>query len=409
MRRLHHLGFILSLSLLLAACDFISSIDDPIDRVDADSLNVPSQVPFLITGVQHRLATTNSQISVQSSLLSDQFFFSTLVQNATFPTFQEIDLGQILLSNVTIRGSWRHATELRFLADDLIDRVENRIEFEEGQEDLIQQGLFTGYLYGAIARHIMATYFALDQTTPGGVIDAGPFIPAAELYADAANRYTTALDYAPSGYHERVTNSLLARTLLYSGDYSGAYAAAQDGMSPAWRLEEGPDDPPFQTLYSPGIPNDWFNDGGRGRTQIVADMRFFDEPDPRAPVEPATMTAAAQQQGIQYYRQARYIPSDAPITFISWQENNLMLAELALRGMGGESPLELVNENRAAASLGPLESVDLEILERERDYQLFTEGQRLPDQHRFDSWHLPAGAWQYLPIPDSERLTNPNL
>ncbi len=33
----------------------------------------------------------------------------------------------------------------------------------------------------------------------------------------------------------------------------------------------------------------------------------------------------------------------------------------------------------------------------EREKELFTMGLRLPDQHRFDTWHLGADTWQFFP------------
>ena len=45
----------------------------------------------------------------------------------------------------------------------------------------------------------------------------------------------------------------------------------------------------------------------------------------------------------------------------------------------------------------------------ERDKELFTMGLRLPDQRRFDAWHLGADTWQYFPITQSERNGNDNF
>lgn len=405
-------GVVAILCLSLAACDaFIDDVQPPIDRVPGELLNDVSQVNFLITGVQHRHNTVNGAITVNASLLSDQFFFDTRVQNATFPTFREIDQGDILGDNNTVRNLFRQLGEYRYLADDLIDRVENRIQFGENDQALRRRALYFGNLHGAIARYYYATYFGLTPTRGGGVINVGPFIPSAQMYQQAVERFLAArqilqqgiagLSGAAADRELRVLNSLLARTYLYAGDFQAARTAAQAGM------QQG--DAPFQTRYVSQSPNPWFSDGGRGRTQIVAAMRFFEAQDPRAPVEPAPMVTGAN---VQFYRQALYIPNDAPITFMSWQENNLMLAELAIRLDGAAGLVEAntrVNANRAAAGLQPITVTGLADIERERDFQLFTQGQRLPDQRRFGTFHLPQGRWQYLPIPDDERNANPNL
>ena len=86
-----------------------------------------------------------------------------------------------------------------------------------------------------------------------------------------------------------------------------------------------------------------------------------------------------------------------------------MLAELTLRGQNGGDALTLVNEVRASHGIDPLSSVDLDAFYVERDKELFVTGNRLPDERRFNKWHLGAGTWQYLPITSDERNSNPNL
>jgi hypothetical protein len=80
-----------------------------------------------------------------------------------------------------------------------------------------------------------------------------------------------------------------------------------------------------------------------------------------------------------------------------------MLAELVLKGVGTGDALALVNANRTSHGLADLGSIDLAGLIIEREKELFCTGNRLPDQRRFDLWHLGAGTWQYLPLTMSER------
>lgn len=390
------------LGLLFSACDaFVGDTADPIDRIPSPLLDSPSQVPFLRTGVQNRFNTVNAQLTVAASLLSDQFFFDTRVFNATFPTYREIDQGDIPLDNNTVRNAYRQLGEYRFLADDLVDRVTNRITFAADQEALRNSALYIGNLHGGIARYMYGTYIGLRPNEGGGVINVGPFIPTPQIYAEAIARFETARGLAPNAAEQRIVNSLIARTHLYNGNFAAARTAAQAGM------QQG--DAPFQSRFVSTSQNEWWVAGGRGRTQIVAAQRFFQAQDPRAPVEPAPMVANA---GVQFYRQALYTTNDAPINFMSWQENNLMLAELAVRldgAAGLVTATTLVNANRAAAGLPPIAVTGLDTIMQERDFQLFTQGARLADQRRTNTFHLPAGAWRYLPIPLDERNANPNI
>ena len=86
-----------------------------------------------------------------------------------------------------------------------------------------------------------------------------------------------------------------------------------------------------------------------------------------------------------------------------------MRAELSLRGVGGEDALQLVNEVRSSHGLEDLTSVNLDTVLEERDKELFCTGSRLPDQRRFERWHLSSDKWQYLPIPLDERNNNPHF
>lgn len=407
MRLLLSIGAVIALGLALASCDaYIENLEHPIDRIPSDVLNSPEQVPFLITGVQQRHAQSHMNLGVQAGLLSDQFrFCHGVVVGCTFPTYRQLaQETPLLINNTSVRGLWVLQSQHRSLADELIDRVENRITFGPGQETLRQEGLFHGYLHAGLSRLNLAAFWGIDQTTGGAVINAGPFMPSAELYAEAVSRFQTALTHSPSAYLTRVTNSLLARTHLYAGNYQQARAAAQNGM------QQG--DPSWDALYSTRTPNYWFSASGPGRVQAVVMPRFENSGDPRAPVARAPMTAAAAALGLQMFRQARYNAQETPKPVINWQENHLMLAELALRldgAAGTVTALTLVNEARASYGMAPVALVDMGVIERERDFTLFTQAQRLVDQRRFGSWHLPAGTWQYLPIPDSERLTNPHI
>ena len=124
---------------------------------------------------------------------------------------------------------------------------------------------------------------------------------------------------------------------------------------------------------------------------------------------PAAMTPG--QSYVRYF-QMKYPNADSPISIINWQENHLVLAELALRSESvNVTALDAINAVRSSYGLSSLESVDLDVLIHERDKELFCQGQRLIDQNRFSgnlNWHLPNNTWHYLPIPFEEELNNPN-
>jgi len=394
--------FIFSASVLFNACeDFVTDIDPLIDAVEDERLDDQNQLNFVIKGVKTQYSEVADALSVLSGDLSDELIYDSNLQGASFPSFQEIDIGEIQFDNTSVQNLFDDLGEMRLFADDLVRRT-NSITIDD--QDLENSALFTGNLIGGMARFFYATYFGLNPDQGGGVLDNGPFIPSADMYDLAIEKLKAALAYA-TDYDTRLTNTLIARAYLYKGDYANAATYADVGLING--------DVPFQSLHSVDADNYWWGYAGSGRCQLGVAFRFHDYivADPlEANRIQIVETAALDTTTIPvYYRQDMYPEQSSPINAATWQENNLMLAELALRGAGSGNALDLVNEVRSSYGLADLAAVDLDVVYIERDKELFTTGAHLADQHRFDKWHLPAGAWKFLPITQDERNNNPNI
>ncbi|MBN2731260.1 MAG: RagB/SusD family nutrient uptake outer membrane protein [Balneolaceae bacterium] len=395
--------------LLLPACDnFVNEVDDPIDVVNSQALTTEDQVPFYMTGVKGRYDIFHDNMTVIACGLSDACVFqSEFVSDATFPTFQDIDIGEITLDNNSVDGPFTTIGQARFLADDFLSRVAE-IEFSDAA--LKQEALYTGNLYGGLARYNYAVYFGLNENEGGGVIDAGPFIPSSEMFALASDKLQAALNNAPTEYEARVVNSLLGRIQLYQGNYDAAEPFLEAGMV------EG--DAPLQAEYSLESQNAWAAQAGRSRNQYTIDERFQDYIDEnpqeanRIPIEvlpESELQDAGVAAGRDFYRQTKYEePSD--INIMKWQENHLMLAEIAVRDGNPATALTLINEVRASHDIDPFVGVvTMDVILEERDKELFVTGERMIDQRRTNTFHLPEGTWRYFPITQSERNQNENF
>ncbi len=436
--------------LLLPACDqLVEDVDDPIDTAADEELNTADQADFLISGVQGRFASTHDRTGLFASMLSDQFIFGG--SGATFPTFQQLDAADIVLDNNSVDGSLIQLGEYRFLADDLLRRIDiidglspEEGGWPEGEADPERmRALFNAEFHSGLARYFWATFFGISEQEGGGVIselespespDRGDFIPSDEMYAKAVDRLENnalplAGDYLDGGdseYDSRVIHTILARIHLFQGNLDAAEEYAENG------LQEG--DAPFQALFLDRTgdgANQWFDAGGPGRVQTVADTRFFEGEDyldgdleaPESARTPlvfnTTFNYFLTGEEIDGYRQGLYNERGAPIDFATWQENELILAEIELRNGTGD-PAQRVNDVRASHGLDALADVDLDVLFTERDKELFTQGQRLIDQRRITEegidvdeethgWHRAPDAWWYLPITLGERNDNPNF
>ncbi len=141
--------------------------------------------------------------------------------------------------------------------------------------------------------------------------------------------------------------------------------------------------------------------------QILAFKSYIDT-DPNE-ANRIKLDSVLSTDGVMYYYQTIYPESGSPQKIITWQENNLIRAELILRGFGSGDALGLVNEVRASHGIASLSSVDLDVIYTERDKELFASANWLVDERRFNKWHLGPGTWEFLPVTEAERNGNPNI
>ncbi|HGY57348.1 MAG TPA: hypothetical protein ENK44_16690 [Caldithrix abyssi] len=399
---------VMAILALLTSCDnYVQDVDPLIDRVEDDRLNSPDQLDFLIKGVKHRFSTMYDNLVFLAGGLSDELYYDANAPGSSFPTLREIDLAEdIRRDNNSVDGVFTPLGELRFFADNLVTRATSI-----GTGEDLEGALFTGYFFGGLARFFYATYFGLYQEQGGGVIDGGPFIPSSDMYDLAIEKFTEALnhtdyegfanwpDITSKEMAERLTHSMIARCYLYKGDAASALTHAEMGM------QEGDD--PFMSLYSAITNNVWYYQANE-RHQYLVDDRFADYITADPNEANRVKIYKVESGSLSWWQQAFYLTLDAPINCMTWQENELMLAELKLTS-DNAAALAHVNKVRASHGLDPLTTLDEAALIAERDKELMTTGARLPDQRRFDIWHLPAGTWKYLPITQSEINGNPNL
>ncbi len=392
------LSLFLVLGILGSCEDFVQDIDPLIDEVDDELLNDPAQVPFIVKGLQQRFATSAGRVAMLADGLADMLFFDQDLPLATFPSYKEIDEGDIQLDNNTVDGIYNDIGELIFFSDGLLERLD---QMDGLTDDVRAEAEYASNFYSGMGRYFLGSYFGLTETQGGGPIDVGPFIPTAQLYAEAIDKLNAALAQAPDTTAERVVNSLIARIYLYSGDYSNAAAFAANGMKDI--------DEPFVALHNVEWTNRYYQQAGNGRVQWVVDFRFNDyvTADPAE----AARIPLREEEGTSmtiYYVQDKYTARESSYEVFTWQENHLILAELAIRNGTGDGLAE-VNAVRASYGIGALSSLTLEDLMVEREKTLFCTGNRLIDQRRSGTFHLPSGSWEYLPITQQERNINPNL
>ena len=419
-------GLLLVLLFVGACSDYVQNVTDPISSVsDAELKDVADIIPF-IRGMQTSFAAVHGEGSVNNGGLSDELFFSRNVPGATFPTYEQIDNGGITAlvpGNNSVENAWRAITQLRYLADNLVTRcteIKSGLDASSATYSTdsasAENGIYHGLFYGAVVRAMMADQYALVNTGPGGgvVVGNGPFVDATALHVQAQALLDAAILIAPTVANIAECNTLKARMFLFDGNYAAAAASAGQGMM------VGAD--AISALCNEATRNAWFDAAGFGRDQFMADIRFKMYVDSDA-TESARIPLAIRignDGATEYWQQNKYTTFSSPIVYLSWQENNLILAECAIRNNDNPGALDFINAIRADYGITPMSNATvqkdfngdyLKMLYVERDKQLCFTGLRGPDQIRFGKWHKPdlTVVWMWMPISMSERTGNPNF
>jgi hypothetical protein len=252
-----------------------------------------------------------------------------------------------------------------------------------------------------------------------GVIDVGPELTSQQLFDSAEVRFTTAITAAQAAGDAELLNLAYAgraRARRDGGDLSGAAAdAALVPVSFVYDMESGTaSGRQNNRVYAQNNTTS----GGITVATAYRDLTIGGEPDPRVPVVDAEQTASDQVNTI--WRQEKYTSLSAPIPLATGIEAQLILAE----ARGGSEGVAILNALRESIGLPALTAAEeanfTETLFEERSRWLFLQGNRWYDLRLSQLPLNPATGSQYpkgglygdqrcWPLPDVERLANPNL
>jgi hypothetical protein len=392
-----------------AACDSLLDVDIP-GRVEESALNDPALAPTLVNSAlgQFECAYTNYVATV--GVLTEEFLVSSFFVDANIWGWRGIELrtaeGTCAGRNASGFGAYTPLQQARYLADDAASRIEGFDESVLPGKTLMLAQLAA---YGGYA------YLLLGEGFCEMAIDQGPLMMPEQVLEIAEQRFTSAITLAQSAANTDLANLAItgrARTRLNLG--RNADAAADAALIPegfVWNAE--------YSEVQERRENRVFNVNRRNSFLTVApayrDLTLGGVADPRVPVSDANR---AGQDGVTpQWSQNKYSTVATPIPMASWLEAQLTIAE----ALAGEEARAAINRVRARQSLPLLTDAEAANIEatvlEERRRQLFSEGHRLGDMLRNDI-PFPTGTnhkgqtygpTTCLPLPDQERLNNPNL
>jgi len=384
--------------------DWVSEVEPLSDQVEDGSLDSEEYLDFLLKGVLGNMGRSDEFSGVGHIIwrvagFSDEFIHGEVDFAPDHSNFvQDIPMDLNFVAN-----DWDNYHQVRFHADDLLNRVSN---MTISNAALKQRVNWWGNVIGGLMRMYLADHWGLtkDGQQPGAVIttvqqiesgQTGSFQTSAEIRASARAMLTAALSFDPGDTYDGVNGnpdeiiwSLIARTHLFDGNYSEAKSAAEKG------LQQG--DMAFQLVHSAAYTNYMWYEAGRNNVLFSANTRFADyvvadrkEGEIISNLEEAhedskslrgpegdglgATSAADVRDGLTNsneriplwelegdanlaYCQDIYDGRTDYLDIIDWREMELILAEVAIRANDNATGLAHINNVRTYHSLDALTS-----------------------------------------------------
>lgn len=399
----------------LAGCDSLLDVEAP-SRIESESLESPAVAALLVKSAITDFECAFAEYIVGAGLVGDEFQDSQLA-SAMWPYDQRQwdpeTNGQYATStcNDGAIGIYTPLSTARWQGDDALEKLDGFSDDEVPDRTslIATAAAYSGYSHILIGEGMCTAAF-----------DLGAELSRAEVFQRAEERFTRALDAAAaSGSTEIVDMARVgrARARLNLGRIA---EAAQD----ARLVSEGF---VIQATYS-GTSSRRENDVAdrnvrNGSITVEDDFRdlsFAGVPDPRVRV---TSEGISRSDNItELWVQEKFTSVSDPIPIAGWDEAQLIIAEAEL----GQTAVDIINMFHERAGLPEFDSDDPdEILAhviQERSRELFLESHHLGDKIRYGLPFTPPAGTPYppkaggfygdmtcFPLPDVERLNNPNI
>ncbi len=407
--RSRSLAILVALPLLAnTACDGLLDVELP-GTVPATSLDNPALARTLVNSALGRFECAYTSYVVTTGVLSNEFINASTWLNLNTWGWKGLELHTIAGGcpagrDATDIGAYSPLQQARYLAEEGIRRIEGypADQVTGKAEMLAQLNAYAGY-----------SYVLLGEGFCEMAIDLGPLMPLPQVFAKAEERFTTAITHAKTAGNtnlELLATAGRARARLDKRDLAGAATDA----------ERIPDNFVFNAEYSVvnGIrENRVFNLNRRNRYLSVepsayANLRVGTVADTRVNTTDSGLRGHDDQT--RHFFQNKYNSAAAPIPMASWFEAQLILAEA--RPAEAVAAINRIRAKQNLPAVTPGADVLAMVIE-ERRRQLFAEGHRFNDmlRHRIafpTGFNHKGQAWgpiTCMPLPDQEKLNNPNL
>ncbi len=421
-QRTARLAVALLIALALGACDRLDRLlgVEAASRIPAENLENPANAALLVNSAIADFDCAFGAYVVLGGLIGDELIDGTQTANRfpydarrtvdsdlRYSTFGCVDLGVYTPLN-TARASADNV--LRNLTEVWTDEeVPNRANLTA------ISAAYAGYSLVLLGEGFCSA--VISRINPDRSVDWGAELSRAQVFAEAEDRFTTAIAAATTAANADILNMALvgrARTRLNLGRPADA---GDDAELVPFAYERVMTASPVSARRTNRV---WAQSSSVS-SAVSVDEGYRDLGDPRVPVSGPHGTTAL---GIPVFRQEKYALQDSPIPIASGREARLIVAEALLEAEMLPQAVLVLNEFRERGNQLPFVSTDAEEIRAElieqRRRELFLEGQHLGDVIRYGiSLSPPPGAPYHgdgtygnqlcLPLPLIEKQNNPRL
>ncbi|HEY9448269.1 MAG TPA: RagB/SusD family nutrient uptake outer membrane protein [Gemmatimonadaceae bacterium] len=402
------------------ACRDITTLEqkDP-SHLDAGTLFVPANAQLLVNGAISDFECAYNRYVVGSGILSDEltdaiaFIQSYDYDRRTMPP--SAPYGTNDCTSQQVPGVYTPLSVARASADTILAKLEGWTDEEvPNRTKLIgQSAASAGY-----------SLLLLGEGMCSAAINIGPEMTSEQLFAEAKSRFDKAIAAATAAEDATTLQFALlgrARAFLDLGDLTNAATDAAEipeGFVVAVNADAA--DVRRQNLVYMHTVQGAFSSVDPSFRNVMWDT----VPDPR--VASTDLGLVGTNGHTEVWAADKYATITAPMPIAKWAEAQLILAEAAVAANDLDGAESIINKLHTKAGIPAYDATGAskaEVLAQvieERRRELFLEGHRLGDIRRYDLPLVPAPGSAYVnggtygdqrcfPLPDVERIHNPNL
>ncbi|HEX5725179.1 MAG TPA: RagB/SusD family nutrient uptake outer membrane protein [Longimicrobiaceae bacterium] len=423
--RARSLALLLACGLAVVGCESLLDVEKP-GVIPAEDLNDPVRAPLLVAGAIGDFECAFGAFVVMGGIIREEFIDATQTADRWPYDRREVSPGDQRYSTTGCAnlGVYVPLSTARFTADDVLAKLEVWTDAE------MPEGVNRTRLIATAAAYAGYSSLLIGEAFCSAAVDLGPEMTPREFFERAEARFTRAIEAATAvggaaadsiRHMSRVGRARARLNLSQFVPAKLAEAAADAALVPVGFVRNA-----TASAAPARRENRVFSQNNQAQSVSVGtqyrNLLVEGVPDQRVRVTDANRTAT---DGTRIWVQEKYAGLGSPLPIATYDEAQLILAEAALRGGNPAGAVTIINALRARSSTpaytgGTSAAEVMALLIDERRRELFLEGHHLYDSIRFNLSLQPAtgtvfskggtyGSTKCMPLPDIERLNNPNI